>query len=51
MACGWPDDAARAERVAGDLVTEGFARWSGGRTPALGLVEWARPPRPPAVRR
>ena len=50
-ACGWPDDAARAQRVAGDLVAEGFARWSGGRTPALGLVGAAGPTRPPAVRR
>jgi A/G-specific adenine glycosylase len=50
-ACGWPDDGARAERVAGDLVAEGFARWSGGRTPTLGLVEAAPRPRPPAVRR
>jgi A/G-specific adenine glycosylase len=50
-ACGWPEDAARAQRVAGDLVTEGFARWSGGATPALRLVEAASPSRPPAVRR
>jgi hypothetical protein len=49
-ACGWPDDAARAQRVAGDLVAEGFACWSGGRTDALRLVE-AAPSRPPAVRR
>jgi A/G-specific adenine glycosylase len=28
-ACGWPDDAARAERIAAALVDEGFARWSG----------------------
>jgi A/G-specific adenine glycosylase len=28
-ACGWPDDAARAARVAAALVDEGFARWSG----------------------
>ena len=48
-ACGWPDDGARAERVAGDLVTEGFACWSRGRTPVLSLVEAA--PRSPAVRR
>jgi A/G-specific adenine glycosylase len=32
-ACGWPDDAARAERIAADLAAEGFARWS-GRSPA-----------------
>ena len=50
-ACGWPEDGARAERVAGDLVAEGFARWSGGRSPALGLVEAVHPPRRPAVRR
>jgi A/G-specific adenine glycosylase len=49
-ACGWPDDGARAQRVAGDLVAEGFACWSGGRTDALRLVE-AAPSRPPAVRR
>jgi A/G-specific adenine glycosylase len=28
-ACGWPDDTARAERVAAALVDEGFACWSG----------------------
>ncbi len=28
-ACGWPDDTARADRVAAALVDEGFARWSG----------------------
>jgi A/G-specific adenine glycosylase len=50
-ACGWPDDESRAERVAGDLVAEGFARWSGGRTPALGLVGAASPSWPRAVRR
>ena len=49
-ACGWPEDAPRAQRVAGGLVTEGFARWSGARTAALRLVE-APPSRPPAVRR
>ena len=27
-ACGWPDDAARAERTAAALVAEGFACWS-----------------------
>jgi A/G-specific adenine glycosylase len=31
QACGWPDDAARAERTAAALVAEGFARWSRGR--------------------
>ncbi len=39
-ACGWPDDPARAERVAAALVAEGFAAWSGdGRVkdPALRL--------------
>jgi A/G-specific adenine glycosylase len=29
-ACGWPDDPARAERVATAVVAEGFAAWSGG---------------------
>jgi hypothetical protein len=28
-ACGWPQDVARAERVAAALVEEGFARWRG----------------------
>ena len=36
-ACGWPDDVARAERVAGALVEEGFARWSGRADPVLRL--------------
>ena len=36
-ACGWPDDRARAERIAGALVDEGFARWSGGADPVLRL--------------
>ena len=27
-ACGWPDDRARAQRVATALVDEGFARWT-----------------------
>jgi A/G-specific adenine glycosylase len=49
-ACGWPHDAARAQRVAGDLVAEGFACWSGGKTDALRLVE-AASARAPAVRR
>jgi A/G-specific adenine glycosylase len=40
-ACGWPDDEARAQRVADDLVTEGFACWSGGRMDVLRLVEAA----------
>ena len=25
--CGWPDDVARAERIASSLVSDGFARW------------------------
>ena len=36
-ACGWPDDAARAERVAAALVDEGFARWSDRAEPVLRL--------------
>jgi A/G-specific adenine glycosylase len=28
-ACGWPEDVARAERVAAALVEEGFAEWRG----------------------
>jgi A/G-specific adenine glycosylase len=28
VACGWPDDGTRADRIAVDLVAEGFARWS-----------------------
>ena len=36
-ACGWPDDPARAERIAAALVIEGFARWSGGADPFLRL--------------
>ena len=36
-ACGWPDDAARADRVAAALVDEGFARWSGRADPVLRL--------------
>jgi A/G-specific adenine glycosylase len=27
-ACGWPDEPDRADRIAADLVAEGFARWS-----------------------
>jgi A/G-specific adenine glycosylase len=38
-ACGWPDDQQRADRVAAALVTEGFARWSSGTDPVLGLYE------------
>ncbi len=33
-ACGWPDDAPRAERITVSLVAEGFAEWIEGR-PAL----------------
>jgi A/G-specific adenine glycosylase len=36
-ACGWPDDRARAERIAAALVHEGFARWSRAALPALVL--------------
>jgi A/G-specific adenine glycosylase len=36
-ACGWPEDPARAARVADALVAEGFARWSGGSDPVLRL--------------
>jgi A/G-specific adenine glycosylase len=36
-ACGWPDDRARAERVAAELVDEGFARWRAGPEPVLRL--------------
>jgi A/G-specific adenine glycosylase len=32
VACGWPDDRERADRIVVELVTEGFARWS-PRTP------------------
>jgi A/G-specific adenine glycosylase len=31
-ACGWHGDTARAQRVADALVSEGFARWRGGRS-------------------
>jgi A/G-specific adenine glycosylase len=41
-ACGWPEDPARAERVAAALVAEGFAAWSGGEDPVLGLCEGVR---------
>ena len=49
-ACGWPEDPARAERVAVALVAEGFAGWSGGKDPVLQLASgrptrWAPPPR------
>jgi A/G-specific adenine glycosylase len=36
-ACGWADDPDRAQRVAGSLVAEGFARWSGAGKPVLRL--------------
>lgn len=36
-ACGWPDDVARADRVAAALVDEGFAEWSGGAKRVLRL--------------
>jgi A/G-specific adenine glycosylase len=36
-ACGWPGDPARAERVAGAIVAEGFAAWSAEKDPVLRL--------------
>ncbi len=36
-ACGWPDEPARAQRIAESLVDEGFARWSGGKRSVLRL--------------
>ena len=36
-ACGWPEDPARADRVAGAVVAEGFAAWSRGKDPVLRL--------------
>ena len=36
-ACGWPEDPARADRVAAAVVSEGFAAWSGGKDPVLRL--------------
>ncbi len=38
-ACGWPDDPARAQRVASSLVDEGFAHWSAGEDGVLRLGE------------
>jgi A/G-specific adenine glycosylase len=37
VACGWPDDPERAERITVSLVTEGFAEWTPGRHPRLQL--------------
>jgi A/G-specific adenine glycosylase len=36
-ACGWPDDAPRAQRITVSLVAEGFAEWTGGRPATLRL--------------
>ena len=36
-ACGWPDDAARARRIAAALVEEGFAAWRRNGGQALTL--------------
>ncbi len=36
-ACGWPDDVARADRIAASLVAEGFAEWAGAVGTALRL--------------
>jgi A/G-specific adenine glycosylase len=36
-ACGWPDDVARADRIAAALVAEGFAEWTSGVGSALRL--------------
>jgi A/G-specific adenine glycosylase len=36
-ACGWPDDATRAERITAALVAEGFAEWVDGRPSELRL--------------
>ena len=38
-ACGWPDDAPRAARIAVAVIVEGFAGWSGGKDPVLRLHE------------
>lgn len=37
IACGWPDDVARAGRVASALVEEGFAEWRGSNERVLRL--------------
>jgi A/G-specific adenine glycosylase len=36
-ACGWPDDATRAERITVSLVAEGFAEWTGDHPAVLRL--------------
>jgi len=36
-ACGWPDDASRAERISVSLVAEGFAEWADGHPAMLQL--------------
>jgi A/G-specific adenine glycosylase len=36
-ACGWPEEVARAERVAAALVDEGFAEWRGNASRVLRL--------------
>jgi histidine ammonia-lyase len=36
-ACGWPQDVARAERIAAALVGEGFAEWRGNVSRVLCL--------------
>jgi A/G-specific adenine glycosylase len=41
-ASGWPDDAARAERIAAALVTEGFAQWVPGQPERLELSRGER---------
>jgi A/G-specific adenine glycosylase len=38
LACGWPDEVGRAERVAAAVVEEGFACWRGNSDPVLGLI-------------
>jgi A/G-specific adenine glycosylase len=37
-ACGWPDDAARAERIAAALVDEGFAGWSASASASASVL-------------
>jgi A/G-specific adenine glycosylase len=37
LACGWPDDQERSDRIAAALVAEGFARWSADGAPVLTL--------------